>query len=285
VSGLSLPPESVWRRLVERALGEDLGRAGDVTSAAVIPEGARAKARLVARKPGVVAGLPIALAVFSTVDGSVLAEPLQADGDRIAAGAVLAEIGGPARAVLAAERSALNLLGRLSGVATATRELVDAVAGTRARIVDTRKTTPGLRALEKYAVRCGGGANHRFGLDDAVLIKDNHVVIAGGVGEAVRRARAASGHLVRIEAEITRPDQLDEAIAAGADVVMLDNFGLADLARAVERTAGRVVLEASGGITRNTVRAVAETGVDLISVGWITHSAPALDVALDFEAP
>ncbi|HSM13259.1 MAG TPA: carboxylating nicotinate-nucleotide diphosphorylase [Thermoanaerobaculia bacterium] len=283
MTGLPLPPESAWRPLVERALAEDLGRAGDVTSAAVIPEGARATARLVARKPGVVAGLPIALAVFPTVDRSVLAKPLQADGDRIAAGAVLAEIGGPARAVLAAERSALNLLGRLSGIATATRELVDAVAGTRARIVDTRKTTPGLRALEKYAVRCGGGANHRFGLDDAVLIKDNHVVIAGGVGEAVRRARAASGHLVRIEAEITRPDQLDEAIAAGADVVMLDNFGLADLARAVERTAGRVLLEASGGITRNTVRAVAETGVDLISVGWITHSAPALDVALDFD--
>jgi nicotinate-nucleotide pyrophosphorylase (carboxylating) len=179
---------------------------------------------------------------------------------------------------------ALNLLGRLSGIATATRELVDLVAGTRAAIADTRKTTPTLRALEKYAVRCGGGANHRFGLDDAILIKDNHVAAVGSVGEAIRRAKAFAGHLVKVEAEIQRLDQLDEAIAAGADVVMLDNFELEAIRQALRRAAGRVVLEASGGVTRQTARAIAEAGVDLISVGWITHSAPALDVALDFAS-
>jgi nicotinate-nucleotide pyrophosphorylase (carboxylating) len=206
-----------------------------------------------------------------------------ADGEPVAAGEILARIEGNARAVLAAERVALNLLCRLSGVATLTAAYVAEVAGTGARIVDTRKTTPGLRALEKYAVRCGGGGNHRFGLDDAVLIKDNHVAACGGVGEAVRRARLAVGHTVKIEVEIDRLDQLGEALAEHPDIVMLDNFALADLRRAVEIVAGRVPLEASGGVNLATVRAIAETGVDLISVGALTHSAPILDVGLDFE--
>lgn len=278
-----LPPSIAWEELITRALAEDLGRAGDLTSLAVVPEEARAAGRVVARRAGVVAGLPIALSAFGRLDRRVVAEPRLDDGDRVDAGAVLAVVSGPARALLAGERTCLNLLGHLSGVATATRELVDAVAGTRATIVDTRKTTPGLRVLEKYAVRCGGGRNHRFGLDDAILIKDNHVVVAGGAGEAVRRARDKVGHLVKVEVEITRVGELEEAIAAGADVVMLDNFAPDEMRAAVAAARGRVPLEASGGVTVATVGAIAATGVDLISVGWITHSAPALDVALDFE--
>jgi len=283
VSSSPLPPRSAWSELLDRALAEDLGRAGDLTSLACVDEAATARATLVARAAGVIAGLPLVGEVFARLDDRVVCEAGARDGERVGAGAPLARLRGPARALLAGERVALNLVGRLSGVATATRELVDLVAGTRAAIADTRKTTPGLRALEKYAVRCGGGRNHRFGLDDAVLIKDNHVAAVGSVGEAIRRARASAGHLVKIEAEIQRLDQLDEAIAAGADVVMLDNFELEAIRQAVRRAAGRVVLEASGGVTRETVRAIAESGVDLISVGWITHSAPALDVALDFE--
>ena len=283
MSAPALPPRAAWTDLLDRALAEDLGRAGDLTSQATVDDGASARARLVARAPGVVAGLPLVAEVFARLDGRVLFESAVRDGERVAAGALLAEIGGPARALLAGERVALNLLGRLSGIATATRELVDLVAGTGAGIADTRKTTPTLRALEKYAVRCGGGRNHRFGLDDAILVKDNHIAAVGSVGEAIRRARAFAGHLVKVEAEIQRLEQLDEAIAAGADVVMLDNFELEAIRQAVRRAAGRVVLEASGGVTRATVRAIAEAGVDLVSVGWITHSAPALDVALDFE--
>lgn len=278
-----LPPSIAWEELITRALAEDLGRAGDLTSLAVIPEEARAGGHVVARRGGVVAGLPIALSAFGRLDRRVVAEPRVDDGDRVAPGTVLARLSGPARALLAGERTCLNLLGHLSGVATATRELVDAVAGSRATIVDTRKTTPGLRVLEKYAVRCGGGRNHRFGLDDAILIKDNHVVVAGGAGEAVRRAREKVGHLVKVEVEITRLEQLEETIAAGADVVMLDNFDLDAMRAAVAVARGRVPLEASGGVTVATVAAIAATGVDLISAGWITHSAPALDVALDFE--
>lgn len=283
MSRIDPPPAAAWSDLVERALAEDLGRAGDRTSDAVIPEAAVASGRIVARRAGRIAGLPVALAVFARLDSRLEVRLHAADGDAVAAGTLLAEVSGPARPLLAGERVCLNLLGRLSGIATATRAFVDAVAGSRASIVDTRKTTPGLRALEKYAVRCGGGRNHRFGLDDAILIKDNHVAVAGGAGEAVRRARAASGHLVAVEVEITRVDQLEEVIEAGADVVMLDNFGLAALREAVALAAGRVPLEASGGVTLETVGAIAATGVDLISVGWITHSAPALDVALDFE--
>jgi nicotinate-nucleotide pyrophosphorylase (carboxylating) len=278
-----LPPSIAWEELITRALAEDLGRAGDLTSLSVIPEEARAAGHVVARRAGVVAGLPIALSAFGRLDRRVVAEPRVDDGDRVEPGTVLAALAGPARALLAGERTCLNLLGHLSGVASATRELVDAVTGTRATIVDTRKTTPGLRVLEKYAVRCGGGRNHRFGLDDAILIKDNHVVVAGGAGEAVRRAREKVGHLVKVEVEITRLDQLEAVITAGADVVMLDNFELDAMRAAVAAARGRVPLEASGGVTAATVAAIAATGVDLISAGWITHSAPALDVALDFE--
>jgi nicotinate-nucleotide pyrophosphorylase (carboxylating) len=280
-----LPPAAQWEPLLAAALAEDLGRAGDLTAQAVVPAGTVARGAIVARRAGVVAGLPVAAAVFARLDPAVGFDPVASDGARVASGATLARVAGEARALLAGERTALNFLGRLSGIATATRELVDLVAGTGAAVVDTRKTTPGLRALEKYAVRCGGGRNHRFGLDDAILIKDNHLALAGSVGEAVRRARAAAGHLVKIEVEIQRLDQLEEAIAAGADVVMLDNFELEGFRQAVRRAAGRVRLEASGGVTRESIGAIARAGVELVSVGWITHSAPALDVALDFDPP
>ncbi|MFN7940114.1 MAG: carboxylating nicotinate-nucleotide diphosphorylase [Thermoanaerobaculia bacterium] len=277
------PPATVWRPILERALAEDLGRAGDLTSAALIPAAAQAAARIIARRDGTIAGLAIACETFALVDPTVAVERVAADGERVAAGAVLARLAGPARALLAGERTCLNLLGRLCGIAGATRAMVDAVAGGRAAIVDTRKTTPGLRALEKYAVRCGGGRNHRFGLDDAVLVKDNHLAVVGSIAAAVARARAAVGHLVKIEVEVTDLAGLEAALAARADVVMLDNFDLATLRRAVDLAAGRVLLEASGGVTPDTVAEVAATGVDLVSVGWLTHSAPALDVALDFE--
>jgi nicotinate-nucleotide pyrophosphorylase (carboxylating) len=274
----------LYEELVRRALAEDLGRAGDLTTDAIVPPGLDAEARLVARAAGRIAGVEPALAAFRLLDPAVAAEVALPDGSDAAAGATIATVRGPARAILAAERTALNFLGRLSGVATATRGLVAAVAGHRARIVCTRKTTPGLRALEKYAVRAGGGGNHRFGLDDAVLIKDNHRALAGGVRPAVERARAAVGHLVKVEVEVDTLDQLDEALAAGADAVLLDNMPLDVLRRAVERARGRAITEASGGITPGTAAAVAATGVDLISVGWLTHSAPALDVALDVVA-
>jgi nicotinate-nucleotide pyrophosphorylase (carboxylating) len=270
--------------VVRAALLEDWGRAGDVTSAAVIPAQARARVAMVARQAGAVAGLSAGLLAFSLTDPGLRVQALSADGRACAKGEILARIEGPARAILAAERVALNLLGQLSGVATATCRFAEAVAGTQARIVCTRKTTPGLRALEKFAVRCGGGVNHRFGLDDGILIKDNHVAIAGGVRTALEAARRNAGHMVRIEIEVDRLEQLDEALSAGADAILLDNMAPLTLREAVRRTAGRAVLEASGGVTLETVRAIAETGVDLISTGWITHSAPALDVALDFEA-
>jgi nicotinate-nucleotide pyrophosphorylase (carboxylating) len=278
-----LPPlwPLLYEEAVRRALAEDLGRAGDLTTDAIVPANRLAEARLVARAAGRIAGVEPALAAFRLLDPSVEAEVALADGSDAEAGATIATVRGPARAILAAERTALNFLGHLSGIATATRDLVAAVAGHRARIVCTRKTTPGLRALEKHAVRAGGGANHRFGLDDAVLIKDNHVALAGGVVPAVERARAASGHLVKIEVEVDTLDQLDEALAAGADAVLLDNMPLDVLRQAVERARGRAITEASGGITAGTAAAVAATGVDLISVGWLTHSAPALNVALE----
>lgn len=278
------PPYAlVYEPLLRLALAEDLGRAGDLTTEATVPPEAIASARLVARRGGSIAGLPMAARVFALLDTAVAFEPSVSDGDVVVASTTLARIHGPARAILTGERTALNLLGHLSGVATATRALVHAVAGTHAVIVCTRKTTPGLRALEKYAVRCGGGANHRFGLDDAVLIKDNHLVAAGGVKPAIERARAAVGHLVKIECEVQTTGQLEEALAAHADVILLDNMTPAELADAVRRIRGRAISEASGGITLETVRAVAESGVSLISVGAITHSAPNLDVALDFD--
>ncbi len=279
---MTAPHQLLVEHLLRTAFAEDLGRAGDLTTDAIVPAELAAVATIGVRKPGVIAGLEIATQAFTLYDPAVQVELLAADGDRVAPGDVVARLRGPARALLTAERTALNLLGRLSGIATATRALVDAVEGTGAQIVCTRKTTPGLRALEKYAVRAGGGANHRFGLDDAVLIKDNHVAIAGGVTEAVRRVKGRVGHLVKVEVEVDSLAQLDELLALdGVDVVLLDNFTPEELAEAVRRVGGRLITEASGGITPDKVRAVAEAGVDLISVGWLTHSAPNLDVGLD----
>jgi nicotinate-nucleotide pyrophosphorylase (carboxylating) len=274
-------PDLMIEPVVRRALAEDLGRAGDVTAQACIPEGARMRAVFAARRPGVLAGIDCVRLAVLAMDPAANLVLKARDGEAFAAGAALAEVEADARAFLAAERTALNLIGRLCGIATLTRAYVDAVAGTRARIADTRKTTPGLRALEKHAVTCGGGLNHRFGLDDAILIKDNHIAVCGGVGEAIRRAKASAGHLVKVEVEVDGLDQLDQALAEAPDVVMLDNFDLAMLREAVTRTAGRVVLEASGGVNLDTVRGIAETGVDVISVGALTHSAPSLDIGLD----
>ena len=284
MSGL---PDTLILPIVRMALAEDLGRAGDVTAAACIPEGARMRARFAARKPGVLAGIDCVRLAVLEMDPRASIELRMKDGDAFEAGAVLAEVEADARAFLSAERTALNLLGRMCGVATLTRTYVEAVVGTRARIADTRKTTPGLRALEKHAVRCGGGVNHRFGLDDAILIKDNHVVVCGGVVEAVLAARAHVGHLMKIELEVDGLDQFDKALkmfadGQGPDVIMLDNFNNAELAEAVRRRGDHgVVLEASGGVNLTTVRGIAETGVDVISVGALTHSAPVLDIGLD----
>ena len=275
------PPPLLYEPLLEAALREDLGRSGDVTTDAVVPAGAAATAHLVARKEGRVAGLQIACRDFTLLDPRVEVDYQASDGDDAAAGAILAVVTGPARTVLSAERVVLNLLGRLCGIATQTRRVVGLVAGTGARVACTRKTTPGLRALEKYAVRVGGGSNHRFGLDDAVLIKDNHVVVAGGVGEAVRRAKAAVGHLVKVEIEVTSLAQVREALDAGAEAILLDNMAPPVMRQAVDLVAGRAVTEASGGITPENAAEVAATGVDVLSLGWLTHSVPALDVALD----
>jgi nicotinate-nucleotide pyrophosphorylase (carboxylating) len=275
------PPPLLYEPIVEAALREDLGRSGDVTTDAVVPAGATATAHLVARGEGRVAGLQIACRAFTLLDPGVAVELRAADGDDVAAGTVLAVVSGPARPILSAERVALNLLGRLCGIATQTRRVVALVAGTGARVAETRKTTPGLRALEKYAVRVGGGSNHRFGLDDAVLIKGNHVAVAGGVGPAVLRARAAVGHLVKVEVEVTSLAQVPEALEAGAEAILLDNMSPAQMREAVALVAGRAVTEASGGITPGNAAEIAATGVDVLSLGWLTHSVPALDVALD----
>jgi nicotinate-nucleotide pyrophosphorylase (carboxylating) len=270
--------------VVTRALAEDLGRAGDVTSIATIPESAQARAVVVAREAGVISGLPLAAAAFAKLAPETAISAERRDGASVAEKTTLMTLKGPARAVLAAERVALNLLGHLSGVATATREFVRRVEGTRTRICCTRKTTPGLRALEKYAVRCGGGFNHRFGLDDAMLIKDNHIAVAGGIRAVLERARASAGHLVKIEIEVDTLDQLREVIAVGlTDAALLDNMDAATLRQAVEMVGGRFPLEASGGITLESIAEIAKTGVDYASSGWITHSAPNLDVALDIE--
>jgi nicotinate-nucleotide pyrophosphorylase (carboxylating) len=267
--------------IVRAALLEDLGRAGDITTDAIVPEHAEIEAVIAARQPGVVAGLDAALLAFELLDPGLSIKRLRADGARIARGETVARIAGRARPVLAAERTALNLLCRMSGVATATRALADAIAGAKAKIVCTRKTTPGLRTLEKAAVRLGGGANHRFGLDDAMLIKDNHIATAGGVRPALERAREHAGHLVKIELEVDTLDQLAEALEVGVDAVLLDNMMPETLRRAVAMVDGRAVTEASGRISLDTVAAIAATGVDLISSGWITHSAPILDLGLD----
>jgi nicotinate-nucleotide pyrophosphorylase (carboxylating) len=274
-------PDLLVRPIIDLALAEDLGRAGDITGQACIDPHARLSVAFASRQDGRVSGLSCARLALAAMDPTATFEIVIPDGADVTPGAVLARAEGNARAVLIAERTGLNLLGRMSGIATLTRAYVRMVEGTGATIVDTRKTTPGLRALEKYAVRCGGGVNHRFGLDDAILIKDNHVAACGGVGEAVRRARAHAGHLVKVEVEVDSLDQLDEALKHGPDVVMLDNFSLPDLRAAVDLARGRAVLEASGGVNLTTVRAIAETGVDVISVGALTHSAPVLDIGLD----
>jgi nicotinate-nucleotide pyrophosphorylase (carboxylating) len=268
-----------------RALDEDLGRAGDVTSIATIPESAKAHAVLVARQAGVIAGLPLAIATFRKLSADILIQAYVRDGAAVAAGVHLLTISGPARAVLAGERTALNFVGRLSGIATLTADYVRHAAGTRMRICCTRKTTPGLRALEKYAVRCGGGFNHRFGLDDALLIKDNHIAVAGGIRAVLERARAHAGHLVKIEIEVDTLDQLREVLDTGiADAVLLDNMDIPTLTEAVGLAHGRVVLEASGGVTLSSIAKIAATGVDYASCGALTHSAPNFDVALDIDA-
>jgi nicotinate-nucleotide pyrophosphorylase (carboxylating) len=280
---LSAPHPLLVEPFLREALREDMGRAGDITTDAIAPPGLTARVHMTLRKDGVACGIALAGQVFGLVDPTLSFTARAADGERLDGGTVAAVIEGPARGILTGERLALNLFGRLSGIATLTRRFVDAVEGTGAAITCTRKTTPGLRILEKFAVRAGGGRNHRFGLDDAVLIKDNHVAVAGGVGEAVRRARAAVGHMVRIEVEVDTLDQLAEVLeVGGADVVLLDNMGPDLLRRAVEMVGGRMVTEASGGITLDTVRAAAESGVDVISLGFLTHSAQSLDVGLDF---
>ena len=278
---LTPPHPLLYDDLLRRAFTEDLGRGGDLTTEAIVAPEASGRGVIAARRPGVVAGLGVAARAFEVFDAAVRLEPAVCDGTRVDAGQVLASVEGPARALLTAERTALNLLGRLSGIATATAEVVGLVAGTGAFVTCTRKTTPGLRVLEKYAVRAGGGSNHRFGLDDAVLVKDNHLVVAGSVTEAVRRVRARVGHMVKIEVEVDSLEQLDELLEVGADAVLLDNLGPELLRSGVERVAGRLITEASGGITPATARAIAESGVDLLSIGWLTHSAPNLDVGLD----
>jgi nicotinate-nucleotide pyrophosphorylase (carboxylating) len=269
---------------VTRALAEDFGRAGDVTSVATVPAGLAGRAVVAAREAGVISGLPLVEAAFRKLDAGVKLTAHARDGDAVAARAVLMMVEGNARGLLGAERTALNFLGHLSGIGTATAAFVRLIAGTKARICCTRKTTPGLRALQKYAVRCGGGFNHRFGLDDAILIKDNHIAVAGGIRAVLARARAVAGHLVKVEIEVDTLDQLREVLDAGlADVVLLDNMDIATLKAAVAMVAGRLVTEASGGITHASAAAVAATGVDYLSSGAITHSSPNLDVGLDIE--
>lgn len=270
-----------YEPIVRAALAEDLGRAGDITTDSIVPADAIATARLAARKDGRVAGLEVALSAFRMLDPDAHMEVEHGDGTDVPPGGVIATVTGHARAILTAERTALNLLGRLSGIATATRALVREVEGTHARIVCTRKTTAGLRVLEKHAVRLGGGFNHRFGLDDAVLIKDNHIAVAGGIRPAVERVRANIGHMVKVEVEVDTLEQLEELLTLPVDVVLLDNMDPATLRRAVHMVDGRMLTEASGNVTLATVRAIAEAGVDMISVGWLTHSAPNLDIGLD----
>ncbi len=276
------PYELLYEPIVVNALVEDLGRAGDLTTDAIVPPESQATALLMARAAGRIAGMDVALSAFRCLDPRIEADVHLRDGADVQPGDRLAILRGAARPLLSAERTALNLLGRLSGIASATRQVVLAVAPWHARVVCTRKTMPGMRALEKYAVRAGGGSNHRFGLDDAVLIKDNHRVIAGGVTEAVRRVRQYVGHMIKIEVEVDTLAELEEALALNIDAVLLDNFQVEQLAEGVRAARGKAITEASGNITSASAPAIAATGVDLISIGWITHSAPSLDVALDF---
>ena len=272
----------ILRKLVEAALAEDIGP-GDITSNLTVPAEAVSRAVIKAKEDGVVAGIDVAAMVFGVVDASVVFEAKVEDGERVAAGQVLAMARGSSRSLLAAERVVLNFMQRMSGIATAAARYVSLIAGTKAKIVDTRKTTPGLRALEKYAVRVGGAANHRYALYDGILIKDNHIAAAGGVGLAVRAAKSGAPHTMKVEVEVSTLDQLDEALAADADIIMLDNMDLETMRRAVEITDGRAILEASGGVAESTVAGIAATGVDLISVGALTHSVRSLDISMDFE--
>ncbi len=277
------PPDSLIEPLVRAALAEDLGLAGDITSNACLAPGARIAATFRAREVGVICGLACARLALAALDPHGHFDVKAADGARVEPAAALARVEADARAVLGAERVALNIISRLSGIATLTSQYVQAIADTSARIVDTRKTSPLLRALEKYAVRCGGGYNHRFGLGDAVLIKDNHVAACGGVGPAIARARSGLGHLVKVEVEVDTLEQLKEALSHNPDVIMLDNFSLDNLRQAVAIVEGRILLEASGGVSLTSVRAIAETGVNLISVGSLTHSSPIIDIGLDVD--
>lgn len=264
------------------ALAEDLGRAGDITTNSIIPVGATMTADLAVRKPGCIAGLDLAIEAFRQMGrDTVSVNVFKPDGSDVEPGEAVMRIEGSARAILTAERVALNFVGRLSGIATATREIVEAIGDQKVSVTCTRKTTPGLRALEKYAVRAGGGSNHRFGLDDGVLIKDNHIAVAGGVRPAIERARAHIGHMVKIEIEVDTLDQLAEVLETGADVILLDNMEPPTLAKAVKMIGGRAIAEASGGVTAARAAAIAATGVDVMSAGWLTHSAPSLDVGLD----
>ena len=276
-------PQVMVEPLVRTALLEDLGRAGDITTDAIVPASSRGRTALVARQDGVVAGLDIALLAFRLIDPDIRAEIAAPDGTRLAKGGVIATIAGPTRGILTAERVALNFLCHLSGIASATASVVAAIRDTQTRVVCTRKTMPGLRAVQKYAVRVGGGFNHRFGLDDGVLIKDNHIAAAGSIGEATARARAAIGHLVKIELEVDTLAQLEEALALGVDAVLLDNMSNDEMRRAVALVAGRAVTEASGRITPETAVEVAGTGVDLLSSGALTHSVRTLDIGLDWR--
>ena len=278
------PPHALIQEAVARALAEDLGLAGDVTTNACIPADATVSAVINARAPGVIAGCALAREAFHQVDPSIVIKEASADGARVSAGCAVIELEGRARSILIAERVALNFLCHLSGIASATAEFVEKTIGTNASIVCTRKTTPTLRAFEKHAVNCGGGKNHRFGLFDAVMIKDNHIAACGGdINAAIARVRAAIGHTVKVEVEVDRLDQLETALKAGADIVLLDTMTTDELRTAVQQNAGRAILEASGGVNLDSVGDIAATGVDLISTGWITHSAPALDLGLDFK--
>lgn len=276
------PPQHTVDDLLRRALAEDLATAGDLTTNSIFAPADQTTARVVAREEGRIAGLAAALQVFTLLDGEVAVAIEIGDGEDAPAGATVANLAGSTRAILTGERTCLNLLGHLSGIATATRDVVRLVRGTETRIVDTRKTTPGLRALEKYAVRCGGGSNHRFGLHDAVMIKDNHIAAAGSIKSAVAAVRANTGHMVKVEVEVDSADQIPDALEGGADVILLDNMSAEELEAAVSLIDGRAITEASGGITMDNVAAVAASGVDVISMGALTHSAPRLDVALDF---
>jgi len=287
MSEVSPPALSLPRYLVEQAvataLEEDLGGVGDITTNAIIPPDAQGDASIIVRKPGVIAGLDLAAASFKSLDPDVRFTRIVEDGSKVEVGATIARIAGKTRALLTGERTALNFFGRLSGIATLTAGYVAAVEGTHAKIVETRKTTPGLRALEKYAVRCGGGTNHRFGLYDAVLVKDNHIAAAGGLAEALNAVRTAVGHLVKIEVEVDTLDQLENVLRFPIDAVLLDNMDAGTLKRAIALVKGRVITEASGGVTLESVREIAKTGVDLISVGALTHSARSLDSSLEWK--